>query len=1028
MRPTSGDCIQYEECFPVGDYTARSTDMIGWGPHNVLHVAMRWSVKFFVGGLLSPSREVALQQHSLTHRSDEASEEVVIGAKWALGLLPEGRYPAEARIAVATNANLLVYRVARQGNGKTRVSKGLGVGLCFSTADIAKKEHSPRIDAHESTRLEESSCKDGADVISLSEEAPLKARGVEADAPAGQDLLSRKSVQASLASTTQGLSVKLDESPAQQSEDALSDEHTDEDEENTSTKRKSKKSKSSRKNAKGSTKDSSSMKKKSEGGSPTPHSRKRKISSGESKQELSSHTRYQHPLVDYFWMPKDVLLVITTDGVYLVNFFENFDDEMIPQLLALPSPLYNFQEDILGTEMAFPSAAAMVKCSFEMTSSMRECPIFSSVSDRVLIVASAFVLRILHVAEDKVQLVHYVEVPSLTALPSCVCAFWSPTSSATPGEYFHHHRPSVEALQGIGRDSSAQVRIIIGTPIGVEYGYFPLNLAVFQSQKECDHVADVGGAPWMSLSIDTPEGFIEHLFLRAISLISLEDLRPSLASSSSDSTASIVFPRGSPWAILGLSRQCLLAMLLGTGENKITMVPLFRCGSLAGATEASAEAAIAVCGVALHPSHTLAILAVQMGIPRYDAAQLYPVSVDVQGGFLRRLLELHDALAAPFTGEGAWNRSNPDPSGLSPRPPRTAFATGNGEGLAVVLSKQRRALYFLWEKLFPQSHDHLSMRSYRESWRRFYAESTSGAPASLSQPSSAIRKLEGGGGFPLHPSETVGIVEEVVRRWRQQYLQLRKQYGVELFLRYLPPTGEEEDRYLGDVDMNGERATLGKYWWAILRILWRLRPLDATPLYEIILANAIRVIGMRFGYGALQLSSEEAFWQVETHPGASVSAYELNCTGAVAFAHLYLQKLKEGLKKETTEGGAFAPWCCSAIWAESIQSFLSKLGIGEADEALFSQMYPCSVCDAACAACFSWNFMFDSKHVAHDGGETSSHIPTGGPEVHTSVFSPRTFSPLSLFSESGVLTKCFGCGFCDFAVGPFCRICGGLLK
>ncbi|CCW69953.1 unnamed protein product [Phytomonas sp. Hart1] len=355
--------------------------------------------------------------------------------------------------------------------------------------------------------------------------------------------------------------------------------------------------------------------------------------------------------------------------------------------------------------------------------------------------------------------------------------------------------------------------------------------------------------------------------------------------------------------------------------------------------------------------------------------------------------------------------------------------------MAVVLSKQCGNSYFLWEMLFPKSHNIFSMLSYRDSWRGFYKALPSDNLTSASMPSTDPQGPKTGRIFSFSSTKPASMVEHAIQQWRQQYLRLRARYGVELFLRYLPTTGETEAAGEGDCGSaippaHFESPAGGRFWWAILKSLWRRRPQDATPLYEIILANAVRVIGLHAGYAGLQLAGGETFWQADPPQGAAVSPYELNYGGAVGFAHFYLRELAKGrAEKETAGGGALAPWCCAADWAVSIQAFLAKVGVAEEAEALFARIYPCSVCDAAQAACLSWSFMFDSTHAAiPNAGEASSGASEAALEVHTTVFSPRTFSPLSFYSETSVLTKCFGCGFADFVVGPFCRICGGLLN
>ncbi|KPI84829.1 hypothetical protein ABL78_6113 [Leptomonas seymouri] len=142
-------------------------------------------------------------------------------------------------------------------------------------------------------------------------------------------------------------------------------------------------------------------------------------------------------------------------------------------------------------------------------------------------------------------------------------------------------------------------------------------------------------------------------------------------------------------------------------------------------------------------------------------------------------------------------------------------------------------------------------------------------------------------------------------------------------------------------------------------------------------------------------------------------------------------------------------WSVSQAWVSTLKDFLVSVADGRnsaAPPASSSSLkaspspaaavreqirFPCSLCDRDDVAVFHMDLSSTSLHAqpsVEGGGDEKTASPSSAAAAHTTIFSGTTFSSLSLFSPSYVLARCFSCGLSDYADGPLCRVCGGLLE
>lgn len=157
-------------------------------------------------------------------------------------------------------------------------------------------------------------------------------------------------------------------------------------------------------------------------------------------------------------------------------------------------------------------------------------------------------------------------------------------------------------------------------------------------------------------------------------------------------------------------------------------------------------------------------------------------------------------------------------------------------------------------------------------------------------------------------------------------------------------------------------------------------------------------------------------------------------------------------------------WCVSEAWVQMLKAFLASISGGATSSAVAGASsssallptkevsatavsdspitaaprvarFPCSLCDRDKAAVLDLSLSCTSLHTpplsssADDSGSAETTLSSSAaPVAHTTLFSGTTFSPLSFFSPDYVLTRCVACGLSDYADGPLCRVCGGLLE
>lgn len=1058
-----------EKCFPVDDAPARSADCISWGPHNVLQVCTRWAVSMYLASLLTPACQRSVCHHPLVHRSDGESVEVVVGAKWSIALLPEVYYPATARLCVQTTSNLVVYRVSRHGTN--RVVASHGIGIACSRGGLA------RLPAHS----------DGTVAVASPSERPLS-RFPAAERPS----IGKRNKGA--AKTSVKVTSKSKAKPAMKKTSAAarrkrrrqgscSTANSSSDDESASGSSSSDASSSSGSQplasrfaprsrvsaagaGKGSSSHESAMSTLVGAGNPD---RERTATDAVEADSASTENDDVGSVVDYMWLDQDDLLVLTTQGLHLVALAGNLLDNDGPITRSLPPPLYRWGGEDEVAQLGFRGPAPLC-----MTHLFTDGLVASTVTAaalarlrRIVVVASPYMLRVIHVtrsspanAAAEMHLAYTVEVPSLTAVPTSVCAAAVRRTGQTAARAADPPPPGPEV----------DVVVFVSAPGTVLRGRFAL--AALSSSSES---ALPSSCCRIVFQVDAHYGsdiLVGDVCLRRLMVVpfvadsrvagaDVGDEGARINSSSTELDDAAV-------AILGIGEKSVYEFLACGPSSTV----LLQCPLLAGCSEMPPRRCAGIAGVALHPSGTLAVAAVQTGQANHEPTHLWPVSVDTRGGWLRRLVELGalvpDAVAGKPHEDSAFGG--------------TVEAYGaSGSIVQSMLLQQTSASFFLYEQLLPgsvvqsseihryaQAHQQARQLPTKEMLHDYRRPMMPGCVASSRMPSLADMPA------------------------RRRYMHLRTQYGVDLFLRWplQSPTvagdaaSGASSVFASPPSMEAMQASWP--WWRLLQHIWAICPWDRPVLTELVLSSAVQILAKRYRYASMTLEGSESLRDcaatVAESARCSTKPDALDVDGAIAFMEAYIKAQKIAVRKanRSTQAVSFSSlrlitaadcaepagpggdnetpprkaardalqlaaqvhWCVSPSWVSSLEAFLeatayshrrsagvsSAVG-GNVSETSLPHLFPCSLCDRP--ACVPLLLSLSS---------TSTHVPTGDdPEVkrgasattpasHTTLFSGSTLSPLSFFSEDYVLARCLACGLSDFADGPWCRVCGGMLE
>lgn len=1080
--------ILLDEAFPVAEPPACGHECVSWGPHNVLLLATRWSVHLYTDDLRKPAGAVRLRHHPLCYRrADEAADDVV-SAKWARGLVPEGRYPAEARVCVRTSGNLVVYRVARHGSaGEVVVSKGIGIGANYHPNDLAAvpggimprstEEHDapndsptpqppprkPRVRGSRGRRAVPQ-----PKVVKPSRKVPATRRGRgrtkrQVPSPRSESTSSERTEESASCSSSGGESEGSDSgSEADSHSSSSSSSSSSESEQRKRRRRRAAARKAAKKRppparaAAGKRRRQEAADEDGDGRDSNAEERSADSSLAASSAAASASLsqdargvqrrdttrrgvalgpRKRHVVLDCMWLPGDTLVVVTTLGVHLVPLLDDFSDDDAPQVRPLPPPSHGFADDCVGRERtALPCCAAIASVRSSAAGRME------AGGRHLLLVASPFLLRVCTLTTTTAGLLYYVDVPLLASVPSCISAVveraWEDDVSLRP-------------TNATASPPALQLSILVSSPSGTFRGRACL------PPREPASLAGEGGAPsalaWEHLAVFSSKGFTEDPLLRGWCEFPTHHIaaRATAEDAKRSGGEEAERPPSPPCesVTVAVGHRCLHGFVTRGSRSHQTTITLFRCPSLATATEVPADAAVSVCGVALHSSCALGIVAVKTGFPGRDPVHLLPFVASDPEGFVYRVLSANAAVEAEedATPAGRAEGRAKQFSSTTQQHVRQRF-------LWALWKHQRRVDYFTWEPLFVRNKEEVGLRLYADAWARLHRP----PPASPSAGAVAVRVpaplLSGGEGL------------------RELYCRVRDALGVSMFFRSpVPDLSSADSAAFADSDKAPSWS-----WWSALLALWQRFPWEGTPIAEMALANAVMVVAKRAGYNNAALSPGEEFLEDASPPSgggwssdatttassasvasAASSPWTYSVTGAMDYVHLYLEAQRENLlarrPREGTEVGGtrtqsrstavdhpqrlehlphIALWACSEPWVRSVEAFVKVC----APRCSFTggcyerHRFPCSVCgcpDAAqlCARTFSCSSLHKPK-----GDSCASERCERREEAHTTVFSAKTFCPLSMFSQEAVLTRCVSCGLADFAAGPCCRVCGGLLQ
>lgn len=1013
------------DCFPVDDHAARSTDCVSWGPHNILQVSTRWAIKLYSNSLVRHVREVVLRQHPLCYRSDLESPEYVLGAKWSPQLLAEGSYPACARLCVRTTANLVVYRITRHGAGGIAVSHGIGIGLGYHPNDLTRTADGDGPTAEESSQRKRRAPAKREAKKPLGKQSGRRRRRENSPTPSDSiaegctSSVSEEDRDSAAAGSSRGPSpAKMGKPGTAKAVPAFQPIWPD---------GAHAASKRGRNIPSGNTNPSSAQtssgpspavgeRTKPPGGKrtlepallqswahsirettrgaapPVPTSRKPQPdwASDDTEILLTGSRRVQQTrgqtkavpaapasgppvgmqrlnLVDYFWLSDDVLLYVTEQGLHVLDFQNDTADETEPAVHPVPPPIHAFSSDELGCFPTRPSCATHIQCDPGLAFTLQSTGVSAATAHGMFLVASPFFLRVFLVAARAATLVGCVEVPDLSSFPTCACAFLASVSSP-------------EASVG-SSGVTGDITVFLSTAEATVRGRISVDFTAVSQRRSQEAEVPLRTEWKPQVVYGASSGASEESCMLGFTVASLASF--SLPSAH----ASARFMTSSPYLVLASSRHVLYALL----PDNQQCIPLLRCPILAGSSELPPKAAVAVCGVAIHASFALSVVALQTGRYNHDPLHLLPVSANDVGSFLHRLLDYNGV----FAGEEV-------------APPATGHKFTETELLNALLRRQRSSSFFLWEQLFPLNGQSTYLRPYAIGWQSLFAGNAESMIANSHLDDSIIR---------TNLRKQLGEVGQSIR---DDYLQRRTEHGVQLFLRWPIPSDLSIRQADGDLRQQA--------WWGMLLGLWRRCPSDPTPLQECILSNAVVAIACHAKYANMSLQEGEAF-SSPSDPSGTASPYTFSFHGALEYVRRYIEEMEDALQQlqsnstttpQLDHTGRAVLWSCSAPWVATLRDFIAATT--HSSDVSVVHRFPCSICDAPGVATLGLSLRCTTQHVPHAGPLTAQ------PESHTTVFSGRTFSSLPFLSAEGVLTRCVGCGGCDFAVGPMCRICGGILQ
>ncbi|KAF5218391.1 hypothetical protein ECC02_008697 [Trypanosoma cruzi] len=629
-------------------------------------------------------------------------------------------------------------------------------------------------------------------------------------------------------------------------------------------------------------------------------------------------------VVSYEWFPLDLLVVVTVGGIYLLNLFDDVSDETELQLRLFPSPAFCFTGS--------PLASLVASCATRVLGCDR--------NDYRLVVASPCWLRIFTVSTTHVHLTHYVEVPSLYGVPTALCSMMSDASKST-------------------------MRVFVSAPMCILEGNFvvgPSNNVVGEAQQ----------VNWTAVGSWNSEGELgDEVSVRHFLVVPLFSFVPTEASTTltkrkSTTGESAMDGRDAHYLVLGVCQRRLLGFV---GRR---CVELLHCLRMNG-SEFPRDVALEVLGVTIHPSCTLAVIGVRIGMRQYPPFQLLPVSLNTKGGFLLRLLQLLEGFDSLSDGNG-------DVATISATAPIDTV-------LPALWNRQHSTSYFVWEDLLPSSAVASAIaHSHHEETKRVLE---------FSKIEEEVK--DEGGNIHATSSPFFSFYYRVLGAWRRGYLEERQKHGVELFLRF--PEANAAWR------------------WALLRI-WRRCPGDAA-LMELVLANAVRRMAEEVHYAGVTRSESTAL------PLEAADSSYLALLAAVQFGRLYQQ---QSVKSGTwvydggfaEQVGRFVDTVEAQMWRKQRTPQKEK----EEQNTLTSHSrFPCSICGREEQTLLTMSLTSTTKVGRNMEGKLQD-CATG---FHLTVFSGSTFTPLSFVKQDEVLSRCLSCGIYDYATGPLCSVCEGLM-
>ncbi|RNF08619.1 hypothetical protein TraAM80_02645 [Trypanosoma rangeli] len=514
-------------------------------------------------------------------------------------------------------------------------------------------------------------------------------------------------------------------------------------------------------------------------------------------------------VISYEWFPLDLLVVVTLGGVYLLNLAGDTSDETALQLRLFPPPVFRFTGS--------PVASLLPSCATRV--------IGCGGKDNRLVVACPFWLRVFTVSTAHVQLTHYVEVPPLCGIPTALCSMMTDETNST-------------------------LRVFVSAP-----------MCVLEGSLVVDALDDVYGrgeamqVNWTTLGSWTAESDLgDEITVRRFLAIPLTSFAPLEARTATDlQRTGVTAMDGSrtPYLVLAVSQRRLMGFV---GRQ---CVELIRCMRMDGSVYPR-DVALELSGVAIHPSCNMAVLGIRVGMRRYPPFQLMPVSVNTEGGFLLRLLQLQE-------GFGFLSNAKLNAASTSAVAPATTKASLDNV-LHALWSRQQSTSYFMWEELLPSNSVGAATAQL---WQR---ESRSVSEASMMKEEEVKDEQNGTNVAASFFSSYCRVVGAL--RWG--YLEQRQKYGLELFLRF---------------------PEANAAWRQTLLCIWRRCPGD-TALMELVLANAVRCMAEEVHYAGLVRQE----WS--TLPLETELPLHLPFLAAVQFGRLYQQQCVKG--EAWVYNGAFA--------------------------------------------------------------------------------------------------------------------------